>query len=473
MRRADLLVLGRRIATPDGVRPGAIVVTGERIAAVEPEGAPLPPADRTIDAGGLFVLPGLVDTHVHVNEPGRTEWEGFRTATDAAAAGGVTTVVDMPLNSHPPTTTRAAAEAKLEAMRGACRVDVGMWGGLVPGNLADIEPLLEAGVLGLKAFLVASGVDDFPPVDEEALRRAMRILAGRGLPLLAHAELPGPIESAAARLAGAPPRAHATWLASRPPEAETAAVELLVRLCRETACRTHVVHVSAASAVDAVAAAREEGLPLTAETCPHYLLLTDEEVPEGATEFKCAPPIREVANRERLWEGLTDGTLALVASDHSPCPPAWKRPDSGDFLAAWGGIASLELSLSVVWTAARPRGVSPERLAEWMSAAPARLAGLADRKGAIRPGADADFILFDPGDSFVVDPAALRQRHPVTPYAGRTLRGRARDVFLRGEPVVRAGEIVGRRRGDPVPRPAPAERTPVSPSTPAREMGAR
>ncbi|HEX2091926.1 MAG TPA: allantoinase AllB, partial [Longimicrobiaceae bacterium] len=385
------------------------------------------------------VMPGIVDTHVHVNEPGRTEWEGFETATRAAAAGGITTLVDMPLNSVPATTTMEGLRAKQAEAEGRCRVDVGFWGGVVPGNTAALRPLWEAGTLGFKCFLVPSGVDEFPHVGEADLRVAMPVLAELGAPLLVHAELPEPLERAAAETATLPPRRYDSYLRSRPPEAETEAVRLLVRLCRRFGTRVHVVHVAAAEALPLLRQAREEGLPLTAETCPHYLHFAAEEVPEGATEWKCAPPIRGRADREALWAALGEGTLELVASDHSPCPPALKLRDSGDFFRAWGGIASLQLGLAVVWHGARARGYTPGDLARWMSGAPARLAGVEGRKGAIAPGRDADLVVWDLDAELRVDPLRLHHRHPLTPYAGALLHGVVEATYLRGEEVYGRG----------------------------------
>jgi allantoinase len=380
----------------------------------------------------LALLPGLVDTHVHIDEPGRTDWEGFTTGTRAARAGGITTLVDMPLNSVPATTSAAALQAKRDAARGQCAINVAYWGGVVPGNADELEPLAAAGVCGFKCFMVPSGVDEFEHVTERDLREAMPILAQLGLPLLVHAELPAPIERANAAIAGRDPRAYATWLASRPPEAEIEAIRLVLRLCEETGCRVHIVHLAAAAALDELRAARERGVPVTVETCPHYLTFAAEDIPDGATEYKCAPPIRSTANREILWQGLLDGDIDFVASDHSPCPPAMKHGDTGDFMAAWGGIASLELGLAAVWTGARQRGATLADVVRWMAERPAGLAGLSERKGKLDPGYDADLIAFDIDARWTVDPALLRQRHKVTPYAGMSLRGRVEGVWLGG-----------------------------------------
>jgi allantoinase len=374
-------------------------------------------------------MPGIVDTHVHVNEPGRTEWEGFATATAAAAAGGITTIVDMPLNSVPATTTVRGLEAKKRAAP-VTGVEVAFWGGVVPANRNELESLAVGGVRGYKAFLSPSGVDEFAAVELHDLRRALPVLARRNLPLLVHAEWPPmlrPIPMAA------DPRAYATWMASRPPEAELEAILYLISLCRDFGTRIHIVHLATELALPLLRDARAEGLPLTCETCPHYLTFAAEEIADGDTRFKCAPPIRGRETREALWRGLEEGTIDLIATDHSPCPPSMK--EEGDFLQAWGGIASLELSLPVVWTGAAARGIGVERVAEWLCAAPARLAGLEDRKGVIAPGMDADLVVWDPDAEFEVDASTLRQRHKRTPYEGRRLRGRVIATYARGRVV--------------------------------------
>jgi allantoinase len=445
----DLVVSSERVVTPDGVRPGAIVVARGRIQDIVPIGdAPPPHAAASVNAGSAAVLPGLVDTHVHLNEPGRTEWEGFVTGTRAAAAGGVTTLIDMPLNSIPATTTVSALRLKLQAAAPVALVDYGFWGGVVPGNVDDLEPLLDAGALGFKCFLVPSGVDEFAHVGESDLRPAMQRLAARDAVLLAHAELPGPIARAAPQ---GDPRRYATWLASRPEDAEIEAIELLLRLSGETGCRVHIVHLSAARALPIIERARRAGARITVETCPHYLSFAAEAVPDGGTAYKCAPPLRSAANREQLWDGLARGIIDLVATDHSPAPPALKRLDSGDFMAAWGGIASLELSLAAVWSGARAHGHALDDVARWLCGAPARLAGL-DRKGRIAPGCDADLVIFDPEAEWTVEPVRLRQRHPITPYAGMTLHGKVRQTFLRGVSIYENGRTRERPEGQWVRR---------------------
>ncbi|HXS83898.1 MAG TPA: allantoinase AllB [Methylomirabilota bacterium] len=417
----------QRVVTPEGVRPATIEVRNGVIAAVHAHdhdtgGAPVR------DGLGGVILPALVDSHVHVNEPGRSEWEGFETATRAAAAGGVTTLADMPLNSIPATTHVRALEAKRAAARGKCAVDTGFLGGVIPGNAGELRALHEAGVLGFKCFLVHSGVDEFPACAAADLDAALAVLAPLGAVLMAHCELPRELPPGPTGT-----RSYSAYAASRPAAAETAAVGLLLELADRHRARVHVVHVSAGETLPLVAAARARGVAVTAETCPHYLHFTADLVPDGATEYKCAPPIRSAADRDALWQGLLDGTLDAVVSDHSPCPPAMKRREAGDFMAAWGGIASLQLGLSVVWTGMRARRIPLERLATWMCAAPARLLGLSARKGAIAPGHDADLIGWMPDEEFTVRPERLLHRHALTPYAGARLAGVVHSTFIRGE----------------------------------------
>ncbi|MFI0719369.1 allantoinase AllB [Streptomyces sp. NPDC021224] len=434
----DLVLRSTRVVTPEGERPAAVAVRGGVVTAVLAHDAPLPPGVPVRELGTDVLLPGLVDTHVHVNDPGRSEWEGFATATAAAVAGGVTTLVDMPLNSVPPTTTAAHLEVKRAAARGRVHADVGFWGGAVPGNTADLRPLHDAGVFGFKCFLLPSGVDEFPPLSPAELSAALTEIAGFGGLLIVHAEDPAVIDGAPQR----PGPRYADFLASRPPAAEERAVEGLVELAARLGARVHVLHLSSASALPLIAAARRAGVPVSAETCPHFLTLTAEEVPDGATEFKCCPPIREAANQDALWAALADGTIGSVVSDHSPCTLALKRRDTGDFAEAWGGISSLQLGLSAVWTEARRRGHTLGDVARWMAAGPAALAGLA-AKGAVAPGRDADFAVLDPDAAFTVDPALLHHRNPVTAYAGRTLRGVVRETWLRGRLVASGGAPVG------------------------------
>jgi len=427
----------RRVLTPDGERAADVVVAGDRIADVLAHGT-APRGTPVRDLGPLALLPGLVDTHVHINEPGRTAWEGFTSATRAAAAGGVTTLIDMPLNSIPATTTLAALHAKRDAARGRVHVDVGFWGGAIPGNTADLEPLYRAGVYGFKSFLAPSGVEEFPHVDAAALDEALTEQARLGALAIIHAEAPHILDAAPQR----PGRAYADFLASRPDAAETVAVGQLLDTAKRTGARVHVLHVSSADVLPLLAAARDDAIVVTAETCPHYLTLIAEDVPEGDTAFKCCPPIRSQANRDRLWHGVRDGGFVAVVSDHSPCTADLKGLDVGDFAAAWGGIASLQLGLSTVWTEARARGLELGDVVALMAKGPADLVGLA-RKGAIAPGFDADLVAFDPDTPFTVDAAGLHHRNPVTPYAGRELTGRVVTTWLAGAPV----DVHGTPRG--------------------------
>jgi allantoinase len=385
---------------------------------------------------------------VHVNEPGRTQWEGFWTATRAAAAGGVTTIVDMPLNCIPVTTTAAALQAKLDACAGSLWIDAGFWGGVVPGNAPDLPALARAGVLGAKAFMIDSGIAEFEWSRADDLRAAMPRLRDAGIPLLAHAELDLPVPAALSLS----PRSYRAWLLSRPCAWEDAAVALLIELCRETGCAVHVVHLSSASAIALLRRARAEGLPITVETCAHYLCLAAEDVPDGETTFKCAPPIREHHNRERLWAALDEGVIDFVVTDHSPCTPDLKQRERGDFHAAWGGIASLQLGLPSVWGEARRRGFDLPRLARWLCSAPAAFAGLADRKGRIAPGLHADLVAWDPSTPWVPRPEDLHFRHKISPYLGRQLMGRVQTTWVRGATVYDEGVFAAAPQGRPLLR---------------------
>lgn len=434
--------LSRRVVTPEGTRPAAIVVEGEKIQAVVPSDQV--PTHATIhDFGNAAILPGLVDSHVHINDPGRAEWEGFDTATRAAAAGGYTFLVDMPLNCLPATTTTTSLEAKRAAAHGRCRIDWAAWGGVVADNQNEIEALAAAGVLGFKCFLIHPGIDGFTMVTERQLRAALPAVARAGLPLLVHAELPGPIDAATETLAEADWRCYSTYLQSRPEDAELAAIRLLLSLCREYGFRLHIVHLSASSALPELSAARSEGLAFSVETCPHYLHLSSEAIADGATTHKCAPPIRSRENRERLWQGLSDGVIDFVVTDHSPCPPAMKRLDEGNFRTAWGGISSLSVALPVMWTEASRRGFILPDIAHWMAEKPAQLAGAQMHKGRIAPDFDADFVIFDPEGEFVLTKERLYYRHPISPYLGERLRGIVKATYLRGQPVFVEGEFPG------------------------------
>jgi allantoinase len=437
----DLVVRARHAVT-QGLDAATVGVAGGRIVAVEPFESGLH-GRRIVELGDdVVLLPGLVDTHVHVNEPGRTEWEGFASATRAAAAGGVTTIVDMPLNSLPPTVDVPALEVKRAAAEGQVVVDVGFWGGAVPGNAGALRELHDAGVFGVKCFLLDSGVPEFPPLGPAELEEHLAALRSFGGLLLVHAEDGTAVEAASGQ-------AYRGFLASRPREAEDRAIATVIAAARRTGGRAHIVHLSSADAVPLIRDAQRDGVRITAETCPHYLVLTAEEVPDGATQYKCCPPIREAGNRELLWEALIEGVIGCVASDHSPCTPELKQLDSGDFGLAWGGIAGLQVGLSAVWTEARRRGCTLADVARWMAEGPARLAGLR-RKGRIAVGHDADLCAFAPDDAYVVDPARLHHKNPITPYAGRPLTGVVRTTWLRGSEVRNGDAPRGRllRRGE-------------------------
>jgi allantoinase len=423
---------GKRVLLPEGLKPAALHVRDGKIVDVTPyeqvEG-------DVIDAGDALLTPGIVDSHVHINEPGRTEWEGFRTATEAAAAGGITTVVDMPLNCIPATTSRAAAETKLEVLRDQLHVDVAFWGGVIPGNAAELEGLQRFGVPGCKCFLCPSGVDEFPHVSRADLDLALPRLRDLGLTLLVHAENPEQLCEPKGDS-----RCYETYLRSRPASSEDAAIAMIIDLCRKHRARAHIVHLSSASAIPMLREAQADGVRISAETCLHYLSFTAEEIPDGATHFKCSPPIRERSNQEQLWAGLKGGTVGMVVSDHSPCTPALKQ---GDFIGAWGGIASLQLGLSVLHTQATQRGHTLEQIFKWNAQAPAELAGLGDRKGRLAKGFDADLVIWNDRESFTVAGEDLRHKHKLTPYAGRTLEGRVLQTYVRGSRAFPLSKPVG------------------------------
>ncbi|KJK38665.1 allantoicase [Streptomyces variegatus] len=434
MSDAELVLRSTRVITPEGTRAASVAVTDGRITAVLPHDAPVPESARLEDLGDHVLLPGLVDTHVHVNDPGRTEWEGFWTATRAAAAGGITTLVDMPLNSLPPTTTVPHLRTKQQVAADKAHIDVGFWGGALPDNVKELRSLHEAGVFGFKAFLSPSGVDEFPHLERDQLARTMAEIAAFGGLLIVHAEDPHLLSSAPQR--GGPK--YADFLASRPRDAEDTAIARLIREAKALDARVHVLHLSSSDALPMIAQARAEGVRVTVETCPHYLTLTAEEVPDGASEFKCCPPIREAANQDLLWQALADGTIDCVVTDHSPSTADLK---TDDFATAWGGISGLQLSLAAVWTEARRRGHGLEDVVRWMSTRTSELVGLDDRKGAIAVGRDADFAVLAPDETFTVDPVALQHRNHVTAYAGRTLHGVVKSTWLRGQRIVADGEF--------------------------------
>ena len=439
-------IRSKRVVTPEGVRAATVRLSGGRIEAVTSH-SDFPAGESAYDAGDSVVMPGLVDTHVHINEPGRTEWEGFDTATRAAAAGGVTTLIDMPLNSIPATITASALEEKRKAAAGKCWVNVGFWGGVVPRNDGELRWLYRAGVFGFKCFLVPSGVPEFEHVGEDDLRSALPTLASIGASLLVHSELPGPIETANAKLTKSDPRRYKTWLASHPASAETQAIEMIIRLAREFNARVHIVHVSSALSAPMIRRARKEGVRISAETCPHYLFFSAGSIPNSKTEYKCAPPIRDAQNNKKLWSALEKGEVDFIVSDHSPSPPAMKCLDTGDFFKAWGGISSLQLGLPAIWTKMKRGHKSLLQLTRWMCSGPATLVGLEKQKGSIAAGYDADLLVWNPEKRFVVRPKMLHHRHKVTPYTGRELRGAVLSTFLRGEMIYDRGRFIGEPRG--------------------------
>jgi allantoinase len=432
-------IRSKRIISPEGTRDGFLLIKDGKIAGIESK---LDAVDIPVtDAEESVIMAGIVDPHVHINEPGRAEWEGFDTATKAALAGGITSMVEMPLNASPVTTTVAALEQKIKSTHGKLHCNCGFWGGVVPGNDNDIVPLIKAGVPGFKAFLTDSGIDEFPKVREQDLRRAMPVLAKYNLPLLVHCELGEPEQKAAESN-----RSYANYLSSRPPDWEDSAIALMIRLCREFNCRTHIVHLSAASSIEQIRKARKEGLPLTVETSPHYLFFNSEEIPDGATAFKCAPPIRSRANNELLWQALQDGIIDFVATDHSPAPPQMRQTETGDFMNAWGGIASIQFSLSILWTAGQSHGITIDRLAKWLCEAPALLPGFT-HKGILRPGCDADIVAWDSDASFTVSPDIIHHRHSLTPYLGRQLNGKVQRTWLAGQLAYENGNFLDLNKG--------------------------
>jgi allantoinase len=438
--------LSHRILAKEGMRQGAVLVRDGKIVDVVPTDQ-VPPDFVVHDFGESVILPGLVDSHVHINDPGRTEWEGFETATRAAAAGGYTMLVDMPLNCLPATTSVTALNAKRKAAEERCWVDWAAWGGVVSDNQSEIETLADAGVLGFKCFLIHPGIDGFTMVTEAELCSALPHVAKTGLPLLVHAELPVPVAEATRHLQAADWSRYSTYLQSRPEEAELSAIRLLLSLCREYKFQLHIVHLSASSALAELYTPRAEGLPVTVETCPHYLHFCAEEIPDGATLYKCAPPIRSRENREKLWRGLKDGIIDLVATDHSPCPPAMKRLQEGNFSTAWGGISSLSMALPVMWTEASRRGFTLTDITHWMSEKPARLAGCSASKGHIAQGYDADLVIFEPDEEFTVTEDRLHYRYPVSPYMGEKLSGVVKATYLRGQLVFSGGQFCPEAKG--------------------------
>ena len=436
----DAAIRSDRVVTPNGIRSATVVIKDGKIVDVDENkpGSNVP----VIDVGNSLLMAGVIDPHVHINEPGRTEWEGFDTATKAAIAGGITTVVDMPLNSSPVTTTAKAFDEKIKATNGQLNTNCGFWGGIIPGNDKEIIPLIEKGVLGFKAFLTHSGMDEFPNSTETDLRKAMPPIAKHNLPLLVHCELPGPVQSSSQN-----GNSYKNYLASRPKTWEDDAVALMLRLCEEFECRVHIVHLSSADSIQQIADGKKRGLPVTVETGQHYLYFNADQIRDGQTQFKCAPPIREKANNEKLWQALKEGIIDFVATDHSPAPPDMKELQSGDFIKAWGGISSIQFALPVLWTAAKNRGCDLMNITKWLCEHPSRLPGLENTKGKIEKGYDADLVIWDPESSFIVNESMIHHRHKITPYLGEKLYGVVRQTWLAGEKVYDNGNFIHLNKG--------------------------
>ena len=444
----DVAIISNRMITPGGIKKAAVLIKDGKIIDVADK---LPEGDfRVTDVGDSILMPGIVDPHVHINEPGRTDWEGFDTATKAAAAGGITSLVEMPLNASPVTTTAKAFDEKVKATEGKLHSNCGFWGGVIPGNEKDIEPLIEKGVLGFKAFLTHSGIDEFPKVTEEDLRKVMPVIAKHGLPLLVHCELSKEVRSRESGVG----RSYSNYLASRPKKWEDDAIALMIRLCEEYNCRTHIVHLSSADSIDQIVKAKHKGLsrtsilelPLTVETCQHYLYFSAEEIKDGQTAFKCAPPIREKENNEKLWRALKDGTIDFVATDHSPAPPEMKELVSGDFMKAWGGISSIQFALPALWTVAKKHDCSLQDIAKWLCEKPALLPHL-KTKGKIAKGYDADFVVWSPERSFTVTKDMIHYKHKITPYLNEELYGVVEQTWLGGEKVFDEGKFLHLNKG--------------------------
>ncbi|MEA1880853.1 MAG: allantoinase AllB [Candidatus Marinimicrobia bacterium] len=436
----DFAITSQRTLTPEGEKPATILIKGEKI--LDVVSVTEIPSDCPVeDIGNDVVMPGLVDAHVHINEPGRTDWEGFETATKAAAAGGITTLVDMPLNCIPVTTTVDALNQKITATENQLWIDCGFYGGLIPDNIQDLESLADAGVLGFKAFLSPSGIDEFPNVSEKHLREALPILAKKEIPVLVHAELENGATSSEDN------KSYKHFQESRPKSWENNAIKLLINLCREFAVHIHIVHLSSADILPGIAQTRKDGFPLTVETCPHYLHFSSERISDGDTRFKCAPPIWDAENRENLWAGLEEGIINFITSDHSPCTPDLKNLEAGDFEKAWGGISSIQFALPVIWTECKRRGYSLDQLINWMSKQPAKFVGMDYLKGQISPGFDADLVCWNPDEKYIIKKEAIHHKNKLTPYEGETLFGVVNSTFLRGKKVYEKGQFLENPKG--------------------------
>ncbi|MCW3089592.1 MAG: allB [Ferruginibacter sp.] len=431
-----LVIHSNRVVLPSGINPAWVTIEAGIIADVS-KAMPAAEISQFIEAGDHLLMPGVIDPHVHINEPGRTNWEGFDTATKAAIAGGITTLVDMPLNSSPVTTTAEAFNKKLAAAEGQTHANIGFWGGVIPGNENEIEPLIEKGVLGFKAFLTHSGIDEFPNVTEGDLRKVMPVIAKHGLPLLVHCELTDNLQRSSGDV-----KSYRNYLASRPAKWEDDAISLMISLCEEFNCRVHIVHLSSANSIEQIRKAKQQGLPLTVETGQHYLYFNAEDIPDGETQFKCAPPIREKENNTALWQALKSGLIDFVATDHSPATPDLKAVESGDFMKAWGGIASLQFALPVLWTAAKKRNCAFTEVVKWLCENPAKLIGKEVSKGRIEKGYDADLVIFDEAKMFTVTESIIHHKHKITPYLNEQLYGAVDQTYIAGRKVYDKGMFV-------------------------------
>ena len=439
----SLALFSERVFIDGKLLPASLLIEGDKISKIKPGFFEFKEVDL-LHCGSDVIFPGLIDSHVHINEPGRTDWEGFDTVTKSAAAGGITTLVDMPLNSSPVTTNIDALNKKLSAAEGKIHVNVGFWGGIIPGNNSDLTALIEGGVLGVKAFTTHSGIDEFPNVTAYDLLEGMPIIAKYGLPLLVHAELDSP--HANQSLLKENPFSYQAWLASRPKAWENNAIKMMIDLCRETGCRTHIVHLSSDEGIPLLNEAIQEGLPMSVECCPQYLFFCAEDIPDGDTRFKCAPPIREAVNNEQLWNAIKSGLISMIVTDHSPAPPNIKEIETGNIAKAWGGISCLELSLPIVWTKARDKGFAIEDMAKLMSANIADFCNLSS-KGEIKEGACADLMVWAPEDSFTVDQKEMHFRHKITPYDGQKLYGKIKRTIVNGQLVFDQGSFVSLGEG--------------------------
>ncbi len=434
----DIKIYSKRTLIEDKLVPATLFIKDGKIKDIQND----KPSDTTnlIDVGEDILMPGIIDPHVHINEPGRTDWEGFETATKAAAAGGITSLVDMPLNSAPVTTSVTAYQEKRNSTIRKLYVNCGFWAGLVPDNCQSLERLLDSGVLGIKAFLTHSGIDDFPNVTREHLEKAMPEIAKRNLPLLLHCELDEKHEGLQNLLKT--PTSYNAYLNSRPRSWEDKAIEMVIDLCEKYNCRTHIVHLSSSNSIEQIIAGKKKGLPLTVETGQHYLYFNAESIPDARTEYKCAPPIREKENNEKLLDALLDGTIDFVGTDHSPAPPDLKEIDSGNFAKAWGGIAGLQFALPVLWTVVSKKGATVLDVSKWMSSNVAKFIGLNNVKGKIAIGYDADLTVWNPEEYFTVNEKNIQHRHKVCPYIGENLKGVIKKTIVNGKLVYDEGHFV-------------------------------